>query len=50
MIVINNRLTPFDGMIISAIKDTQSEKVALKNIAFDQVVAIEDMHGNIFVK
>ena len=50
MIVINNRITPLDGMIISAIKDIQSEKVVLKNIAFDRVVAIEDMHGNMFAK
>ena len=50
MIVVNNRITPLDGMIISAIKDIQSERVVFKNIAFDQVVAIEDMHGNTFAK
>lgn len=50
MIVINNRITPLDGMVISGIKDIQSKKVVFKNIAFDQVVAIEDMHGNMFAK
>lgn len=50
MIVVNNRITSLDGMIISAIKDIQSEKVVLKNIAFDRVVTIEDMHGNMFEK